>query len=47
MNLPEESDEDDSYMEKNKAFLEALPSTILVRSGRDFEGEPVLMDGDD
>ena len=47
MNIPDASDEDESYMSKNKEFLEALPSTVLVRSGRDFEGEPVLMDGDD
>ena len=44
MNLPGESTEDDAYMRKNGDFLSRLPSTVLVRSGRDFEGEPVLLD---
>jgi hypothetical protein len=44
MNLPEASGEDEGYMATNQAFLETLPSTVLVKSGRDFDGEPVLMD---
>ena len=44
MNLPAASGEDDSYMVTNQSFLETLPSTVLVKSGRDFDGEPVLMD---
>ena len=44
MNLPAASAEDEAYMATNQAFLETLPSTVLVKSGRDFDGEPVLMD---
>lgn len=47
MKLPKAGDDDEAYMEKNRSFLDGLPSTVLVKSGRDFDGEPVLMDGND
>ncbi len=44
LKLPEEGEEARPFLERMEAFLEALPTTLLVCSARDFEGEPVLFD---
>jgi amino acid transporter len=46
MRLPK-VDEADAFFERMNAMLETLPTTLLVHSSRDFQGEPVLFDSPD
>ncbi len=42
--LPSEGEPAERFFERYDALLAELPTTILVRSARSFEGEPVLFD---
>ena len=44
MRMPDEEESAQDFFAHNKALLDRLPTTILVYSARDFEGEPVLLD---
>ncbi|MFH1529737.1 MAG: Na-K-Cl cotransporter [Pseudomonadota bacterium] len=44
LKLPVGSEEDSPFFDRMDAFLEALPTTMMVCSAQHFEGEPVLFD---
>jgi amino acid transporter len=44
LRLPEDGEDIDVFFERTNAFLSVLPTTIMVYSARDFEGEPMLFD---
>jgi len=43
--LPAVGQPDQAFFDRMNAIMEELPTTILVHSSRNFEGEPVLFDG--
>jgi len=42
--LPHNASQDESFVERMNTLLEHLPTTIMVRSARGFQSEPVLFD---
>src|SRR5690606_2185982 len=42
--LPHPGEDVEVFFDRMNAILEGMPTTILVHSSRDFEGEPVLFD---
>lgn len=45
--IPEDDAGIDPFFDRMKAMLEEMPTTIMVRSARNFAGTPVLFDQDD